>query len=94
MQLKEKSMLHEIKGDKAPTDFTEQIADVELYNLPYMVLQDMNRKGHIADNKRRRREIICLKNDAEQLSGLGYTLSSLQAGIKLTDRKTITGSPL
>lgn len=59
-----------------------------------MVLQDMNRKGHIADNKRRRREIICLKNDAEQLSGLGYTLSSLQAGIKLTDRKTITGSPL
>ena len=29
MQLKEKSLPHRIKGDKAPTDFTGQIADVE-----------------------------------------------------------------
>ena len=29
MRLKEKSLPHRIKGDKAPTDFTEQIADVE-----------------------------------------------------------------
>ena len=29
MRLKEKSLPHKIKGDKAPTDFMEQIADVE-----------------------------------------------------------------
>ena len=29
MRLKEKLLPHRIKGDKAPTDFTGQIADVE-----------------------------------------------------------------
>ena len=33
MRLKEKSLPHRIKGDKAPTDFTGQIADVESIKL-------------------------------------------------------------
>lgn len=53
----------------------------------------MNRKGHIADNKGEHEESLSQERCGTAVR-IGYTLSSLQAGIKLTDRKTITGSPL